>query len=153
MDTLPKSAPKKSKAEDKPGEDQGGGQQDQVCSGQVGAGEEAEEEVAGRAWGYSATPIWRSPSRSRVAMLVAFAYAGWVGPSELWQKFVLAIGLPALAILLWVVWAAPKAGKLKLGEPGLTIFKVLIFAVATFLLWASQLPFWPLYSGYWRRPM
>ncbi|MEQ1771046.1 MAG: YrdB family protein [Devosia sp.] len=72
-----------------------------------------------------------------IAMLGAFALGGWVGPQELWLKLVLAIGLPALAILLWAVWAAPKAGKRRLNEPGLTIFKALIFSAATFALWAS----------------
>ncbi|HWA19075.1 MAG TPA: YrdB family protein [Devosia sp.] len=72
-----------------------------------------------------------------LAMLAAFAYAGWVAPEPVWLKFMLAIGIPALAILLWAVWAAPKAGKRRLTEPGLTIFKVLIFGAAAFALWAS----------------
>ena len=72
-----------------------------------------------------------------LAMLAAFAYGGWVGPEPMWLKVVLAVGLPALAIVLWAVWAAPKAGKRRLNEPALSIFKVLIFAAATFVLWAS----------------
>jgi hypothetical protein len=75
-------------------------------------------------------------------MLAGFAYAGWVGPEPVWLKFVLAIGLPALAILLWAVWAAPKAGKRRLSEPGLTVFKVLIFGAAAAALWASGQGFW-----------
>jgi hypothetical protein len=77
-----------------------------------------------------------------LAMLAGFAYAGWVGPEPVWLKFVLAVGLPALAILLWAVWAAPKAGKRRLSEPGLTIFKIAIFGAATFALWASGQGFW-----------
>jgi hypothetical protein len=72
-----------------------------------------------------------------LAMLAAFAYGGWVGPEPMWLKVVLAVGLPAFAILLWAVWAAPKAGKRRLNEPALTIFKVLIFAAAILVLWAS----------------
>jgi hypothetical protein len=72
-----------------------------------------------------------------LAMLAAFAYAGWVGPEPIWLKIVLAIALPALAMVLWAVWAAPKAGKRRLTEPGLTLFKIAIFGVATAALWAA----------------
>jgi hypothetical protein len=66
-----------------------------------------------------------------IAMLAAFAVAGWAATPILWLRVVLAIGLPALAIVLWAVWAAPKAGKRRLKMPGLAVFKILIFAVAT----------------------
>lgn len=72
-----------------------------------------------------------------VAMLAAFCYAGWVATPILWLRIVLAIGLPALAILLWAVWAAPKAGKRRLKMPALIIFKLAIFAIATAAWWAS----------------
>jgi len=76
-----------------------------------------------------------------VAMLAAFALAGWTRPSVLWVRVVLAIGLPASAILLWAVWAAPKAGKRRLRMPALLIFKFAIFAVATAAWWAAGQPF------------
>jgi hypothetical protein len=66
-----------------------------------------------------------------MAMLVAFALAGWAATPILWLRVVLTIGLPALAIVLWAVWAAPKAGKRRLKMPGLAVFKMLIFAAAT----------------------
>lgn len=70
-------------------------------------------------------------------MLAAFAFAGWAGPEPIWLKFILAIGWPALAIVLWAVWAAPKAGQRRLKQPALTIFKVVMFGVATAALWAA----------------
>ena len=76
-----------------------------------------------------------------VAMLAAFAFAGWTGPKMLWLRIGLAIGLPALAILLWAVWAAPRAGKRRLKMPALLIFKFIIFAVATAAWWAAGQPF------------
>lgn len=72
-----------------------------------------------------------------VAMLAAFCYAGWVSTNILWVRVVLAIGLPALAILLWAVWAAPRAGKRRLKMPTLLIFKLVIFAVATAAWWVA----------------
>ena len=72
-----------------------------------------------------------------LAMLAAFAYAGWMAPEPVWLRVVLAVALPAFAILLWAVWAAPKAGKRRLMEPGLTLFKIGIFSVATAGLWAA----------------
>lgn len=72
-----------------------------------------------------------------VAMLAAFCYAGWVSTPILWLRTVVAIGLPALAILLWAVWAAPKAGKRRLKMPALLIFKLIIFAAATAAWWVA----------------
>lgn len=72
-----------------------------------------------------------------LAMLAAFAFAGWVGPEPIWLKFVLAIGWPLLAIVLWAVWAAPRAGQRRLNPPALTIFKILMFGAATAALWAA----------------
>ena len=72
-----------------------------------------------------------------LGMLAAFCYAGWVGPNVLWLKFVLALGLPGLAIVLWAVWAAPAARKRRLKMPGLMILKIAIFAAATLAWWAA----------------
>lgn len=66
-----------------------------------------------------------------LAMLAAFAVAGWASTPILWLRIALTIGFPALAILLWAVWAAPKAGKHRLQMPALLVFKVLMFAGAT----------------------
>jgi hypothetical protein len=72
-----------------------------------------------------------------LAMLAAFAVSGFASTDILWLRLVLAIGLPALAIVLWGVWAAPKAGKRRLRQPALTVFKVALFGAATAALWAA----------------
>lgn len=70
-----------------------------------------------------------------LAMLAAFAFAGWAATPILWLRFVLTIALPGIAIVLWSVWAAPKAKKRRLKPGPLFLFKLAIFAVAT-LAWA-----------------
>jgi hypothetical protein len=69
-----------------------------------------------------------------LAMLAAFAVAGWGATSILWLRLALAVGLPALAIALWAVWGAPKA-KTRLKRGGLALFKLVLFGLAT-LAWA-----------------
>ena len=70
-----------------------------------------------------------------LAMLAAFAVAGWAATPILWLRLVLAIALPGIAILLWAVWAAPKAKKRRLKPGPLLLFKLIIFGFAT-LAWA-----------------
>ncbi len=65
-----------------------------------------------------------------LAMLAAYFVTGWWSTDIMWLRFVLAIGLPALAIVLWAVWAAPKARKTRLHGAPLVTFKLLIFGVA-----------------------
>lgn len=72
-----------------------------------------------------------------LAMLAAFCVAGYASTNIVWLRLMLAIGLPALAILLWAVWAAPRAGKRRLKMPALLIFKMVIFAFATAAWWAA----------------
>jgi hypothetical protein len=82
-----------------------------------------------------------------VAMLAAFCYAGWVSTNILWLRLTLAVGLPALAIVLWAVWAAPRAGKRRLQMPGLMVFKLAIFAAATVAWWMSGQAFFAAIFG------
>lgn len=79
-----------------------------------------------------------------LAMLAAYFVAGWWATDIVWLRFVLAIGLPALAIVLWAVWAAPKAHKTRLHGSALVTFKLVIFGVAAAGLWAVQLGWWGL---------
>jgi Zn-dependent protease with chaperone function len=72
-----------------------------------------------------------------LGMLVAFCYAGWAATGISWLRVVLAIGLPGLAIVLWAMWAAPKAGKRRLKMPALMVFKLVIFVAATTAWWAT----------------
>ena len=72
-----------------------------------------------------------------VAMLAAFCYAGWVSTPILWLRIVLTIALPALAIVMWAVWAAPKAKKRRLKPGPLLAFKFIIFGFATLAWWLA----------------
>jgi hypothetical protein len=72
-----------------------------------------------------------------MAMLAAFAAAGWAATPILWLRIVLAVALPAIAITLWAVWAAPKAKKRRLKPGPLLVFKLVIFAAATLGWWLA----------------
>ena len=72
-----------------------------------------------------------------LAMLAAFCFAGWTLGTATWMKAGLAIGLPAIAIVLWAMYAAPRAGKRRLKMPRLLIFKVGIFVAASIAWWAA----------------
>ena len=73
-----------------------------------------------------------------LAMLAAFALAGWAASGILWLRIVLLVALPGLAIALWAVWAAPKASrKTRLGPRLLLLFKLAIFAAATLAWWLA----------------
>ena len=72
-----------------------------------------------------------------LGMLAAFCFAGWAATPIAWLRLVLAVALPGLAIVLWAVWAAPKAGKRRLKMPGLVIFKLVMFGFATAAWWAA----------------
>ncbi len=69
-----------------------------------------------------------------IAMLAGFAAAGWNATPILWLRIVLAVALPGIAILMWAVWAAPKAKKRRLKPGPLLLFKLSIFGAAT-LAW------------------
>jgi hypothetical protein len=69
-----------------------------------------------------------------IVMLVAFCVAGWSVAGPLWLRIVLAVGLPALAIVAWALWAAPRAGARRLKMPALLYFKAVIYALAV-LAW------------------
>ena len=72
-----------------------------------------------------------------IAMLAAFALAGWTATPILWLRIVLAVALPALAITMWAVWAAPKAKKRRLKPGPLLVFKLIIFSFATLAWWLA----------------
>ena len=72
-----------------------------------------------------------------LGMLAAFCYAGWASTHIVWLRLVLAVGMPGLAIVLWAVWAAPKAGKRRLKMPGLLVFKIAMFGAAAAALWVA----------------
>lgn len=69
-----------------------------------------------------------------IVMLVAFCAAGWSVAGPMWLRVVLAVGLPALAIAAWAIWAAPRAGDRRLKMPALLYFKAAMFGLAV-LAW------------------
>ena len=72
-----------------------------------------------------------------MAMLAAFAVAGWASTDLLWLRIVLTIALPGIAIVMWAVWAAPKAKKRRLKPGPLLVFKLIIFGFATLAWWLA----------------
>lgn len=72
-----------------------------------------------------------------LAMLAAFAVAGWSATQILWLRIVLAVALPGIAIAMWAVWAAPKAKKRRLKPGPLLLFKLIIFGFATLAWWLA----------------
>jgi hypothetical protein len=74
-----------------------------------------------------------------IAMLAAFAVAGWTSTPIPWLRIVLTIALPGIAILMWAVWAAPKAKKRRLKPGPLLVFKIIIFGFATLAWWLAGL--------------
>ncbi|GET25906.1 YrdB family protein [Prolixibacter sp. NT017] len=64
------------------------------------------------------------------------------GESSL-TKYVLAIAVPAVIILLWGVWAAPKS-KRRLKNPVRTIFKLAMMALAVYFAYSSRHLGWAL---------
>jgi hypothetical protein len=72
-----------------------------------------------------------------LAMLAGFAVAGWAATPILWLRLVLMVALPGIAILMWAVWAAPKAKKRRLAPGPLLLFKLIIFSFATLAWWLA----------------
>ena len=72
-----------------------------------------------------------------IGMLAGLAAEGWAATPVLWLRIVLAIAIPAIAIVMWAVWAAPKAKKRRLSPGPLLVFKVVIFGCATLAWWLA----------------
>ena len=68
-----------------------------------------------------------------LAAMAAYGVWGWQTPSQTWLRLLLVWLLPLLAMLVWLLFASPKAryGGLVVRP----VAKVLVFGVATLLLW------------------
>jgi hypothetical protein len=69
-----------------------------------------------------------------------WVWAFAVLPGGIWQ-FGVAIGLSAVVIVLWGIWAAPRSTR-RLGMPWLYVFKIAIFAVGVAALIMARQPVW-----------
>jgi len=69
-----------------------------------------------------------------LAGLAVFAWWGWSAGSNTALRLVLAVGLPAIAVVLWGLFAAPTASY---GNPVITaIVKIAFFGLAGLALWS-----------------
>ena len=75
-----------------------------------------------------------------LAMLAAFCAVGLSSPTSLLIRVGLAIGLPAVAIVLWALYAAPRAGKRRLRMPALMIFKAVLMGLAVIAWGLAGMP-------------
>ena len=78
-----------------------------------------------------------------LAALVAFAYWGFQAGGGGLLRWVLGIGTPILAAVLWGIWEAPKSARRLRGVPYL-IFKIAFFALAAVALLMADRAVWGL---------
>lgn len=68
-----------------------------------------------------------------LAMLAAFARFGYTVASGA-MRWVLAIGLPIVVMIMWGIWTAPNSST-RLEQPLLLCFELGIMLVAAYLVW------------------
>lgn len=78
-----------------------------------------------------------------LAMLAAFAYAGFHFGDQQWLHYLLGIGIPVLMIIFWAKRMAPKAQQ-QLPYPYLLIVTLILFEAAAFSLYFVRLSGWAL---------
>ncbi|WP_080055390.1 YrdB family protein [Spirosoma aerolatum] len=71
-----------------------------------------------------------------LCMLGAYGYAGFHLSQHPYGKYLLAIGLPLAAATMWGIFAAPRSAH-QLGFPYHTLFVLLMFGLAFFLLYRT----------------
>lgn len=71
-----------------------------------------------------------------LAMLIALSMSGYQLATATVLKYSAAILLPAVVIMLWAVWGAPKS-KRRLPFPWLSVFKLTLFSLTALLLFYS----------------
>ncbi|MEQ9442509.1 MAG: YrdB family protein [Cyclobacteriaceae bacterium] len=72
-------------------------------------------------------------------MVGSFSYFGYQKGNTTLMKYGLAIVIPAIAILLWGYWAAPKSTH-RLSMPYLALFRGIMFLVAAYFLYQCNHP-------------
>jgi hypothetical protein len=77
-----------------------------------------------------------------VVILLAFGYWGF-REFHGFAAWLFGLGVPAAAIIIWGIWAAPKSNK-RLKQPGLVILKLVLFGLAGLALLAAGQTVWAL---------
>lgn len=78
-----------------------------------------------------------------IAMLVAFGVWGFATGDATWQKLLLGIGAPAIALVAWGALVAPRARR-RLRDPSRLVVEVILFGLAGAALWSAGAPGWAL---------
>ena len=74
-----------------------------------------------------------------LSMLGAYGYAGFHSSQHTYGKYLLGIGLPLIAAILWGIFAAPRSAH-RLAFPYRTLFALTLFGVAFLLLYRTGYP-------------
>ena len=74
-----------------------------------------------------------------LAALVAFGYWGFKSGAGNLMKWVLAIGIPLLAAVIWGTFGSPRAA-VKLSRPLHLVFEVMFFGLAVASLYTARKP-------------
>lgn len=76
-----------------------------------------------------------------LAMLAALLIWGFRVVEPIWMKMLLGLAAPALAVLVWGAYIAPRAPR-RLPDPGRIAVEILLFALATVALAEVDLTGW-----------
>lgn len=76
-----------------------------------------------------------------LAMLTAFAYAGFYGGTNPVLDYILGIGIPLLVIVFWAKWMAPKARN-RLPFPWVQIVTLFLIEAGAAALYISGVTKW-----------
>lgn len=78
-----------------------------------------------------------------VGLIILAGNWGFQQGENSFMKYVFVVAVPAVIIVLWGVWAAPKS-KRRLKNPARTIFKLAMMALAVFFGYSTGHPAWAL---------
>lgn len=74
-----------------------------------------------------------------LSMLGSFGYAGFHSSQHSYGKYLLAIGLPLIAAILWGIFAAPRSAH-RLEPVYRSLFALTLFGISFFLLYRTGQP-------------
>ena len=71
-----------------------------------------------------------------IVAIVALAWWGFTVDAATWARVVLGLGAPATAVLLWGLFAAPRA-RIKVSSTAVVAVKILVYGAATLAIAAT----------------